>query len=209
MNINAKKYNTIEKGIFAPIYPVIADQIINMTGVTEGHCIDIGCGGGSLGTAIARKTNLFVHFFDKSDEMLSLVHHSLSGSELKSRYEIIHGDAASINLPDESINLAVSRGSVFFWEDLSEAFSEIYRVLFPDGWAYIGGGFGSRELRESILKISSEAPCGENEPFRKRIRHNLGDGMRERFESALKSSGINTYSILQSEDIGLWVVFTK
>jgi hypothetical protein len=49
MEIDAQKFDRIARGVFAPVYPVIAGQIIARTGVTRGVCLDIGCGGGYLG----------------------------------------------------------------------------------------------------------------------------------------------------------------
>jgi ubiquinone/menaquinone biosynthesis C-methylase UbiE len=54
--------------------------------------------------------------------------------------------------PDNFADLIVSRGSVFFWEDKVGAFEEIYRVLKPNGRTYIGGGFGTAELREKVMR---------------------------------------------------------
>ncbi|MDR3555775.1 MAG: methyltransferase domain-containing protein [Syntrophobacteraceae bacterium] len=58
------------------------------------------------------------------------------------RSDTLRGDVAAIELPDYSVNLVVSRGSVFFWEDCRGAFKELYRVLAPGGVGYIGGGLG-------------------------------------------------------------------
>ena len=208
MEIDALKFDRIARTVFAPIYPLIADQIIARTGVTRGVCLDIGCGGGYLGTAIAKVTDLFVHFFDKSADMLTIAARTIAENGLQARAATLQGEASAIALPDESVDLAISRGSVYFWEDMPRAFAEIYRVLAPDGWAYIGGGFGSKRLKEDIeRKMTSDAQRGEQ--FRNRVRRNLGQDTRSQFETALKSAGIDTFSILHSEEMGLWLVMRK
>ncbi|MBC7343666.1 MAG: methyltransferase domain-containing protein, partial [Clostridia bacterium] len=40
------------------------------------------------------------------------------------------------------------QGFGVFWENLEKAFKEIHRVLAPGGIAYIGGGFGTSELKK-------------------------------------------------------------
>ncbi len=208
MEIDAQKFDRIARGVFAPVYPVIAGQIISRTGVTRGICLDIGCGGGYLGLSLARTTELFVHFFDPSPEMLAIANRTIAESGLQARADTLQGEVSAIPLPDASVNLAVSRGSIFFWEDLPQAFREIHRVLAPDGWAYIGGGFGSRELKESIeSEMSSRNQGGDD--FCARVRRNLGTETRGRFETALETAGIASYIILHSDDIGLWLIMRK
>jgi len=72
MNIDAHQFDTIARTVFAPVYPIIADQIISHTGITRGSCLDVGCGSGYLGAAIACKTELSMLFLDQSSEMLKL-----------------------------------------------------------------------------------------------------------------------------------------
>lgn len=208
MEIKAKEFDSIARNIFKPIYPIIAEQIISRTGITSGTCLDIGCGSGYLGAALAKATQLYMHFLDQSPDMIEIVKQTIQENNIQERSATITGDVSSIALPDNSINLAVSRGSIFFWEDLPQAFREIYRILAPGGWSYIGGGFGNRELKESINNkmMSSENFDGQFENLRRR---NMSPETRERFETALKTAGINSYSILHNEDIGLWILMRK
>ena len=46
-------------------------------------------------------------------------------------------------------------------------------------------------------------------PFGDKVRRNLGPETRNRFVTALETAGIDSYSILQSDDIGLWLVMRK
>ena len=208
MKIDAQEYDRIARTVFAPIYPVIADQIIARTGVTRGICLDIGCGGGYLGAALARITDLFVHFLDNSAEMLAIAGRTINENGLQTRADTRQGAVSSIPLPDASVDLAVSRGSIFFWENLPRAFQEIYRVVAPNGWAYVGGGFGSKELKANIVR--EMATRGQNgDPFSNKVRRNLSSETRAHFETALKTAGIDSFSILHGNDIGLWIVLRK
>ena len=208
MDIDAKKFSSVARNIFKPVYPAIAEQIIARTGVTSGKCLDIGCGSGALGTALAKVTQLYMHFLDQSEDMIELTMQTILENGIQNRAKAIHGDVASIDLPDESIDLAVSRGSVFFWEDLPRAFREIYRILTPGGWAYIGGGFGSRKIRDSI-KHKMQTSKDADSQFSSHMHRNLSPETHERFAAALETAGISSYTILHNEDIGLWIMMRK
>ncbi len=208
MTIDAKKYDKIARGVFAPVYPLIADQIIAYTGVSQGTCLDIGCGGGYLGAALADKTDLDVRFLDASPDMLDIAKQTIAENGLTARADTLQGEVSAIPLPDGAIDLAVSRGSVFFWDDLPRALTDIHRVLATDGWAYIGGGFGSKAITESIVAEMKKRNQGRDE-FKDRVRRNLGPESRERFETALKSAGLDRSAILHDEEIGLWMIIRK
>ncbi len=208
MKFDAQKYRQTDQR-FTPVYQQIADQILSATGKTSGVCVDLGCGPGGLGKALLDKSDLFVHFFDQSVEMLEQVDEKMSAAGTHWRSSIICGDIACIDLADASVDLAVSRGSIFFWEDLEAAFREIERILASGGWGYIGGGFGSRQLKEEITSQMNADPDNIKGDFRNKIKRNLGPESRERFEKALQRSGIGNYSIVQNEDIGLWIQIRK
>ncbi len=208
MKIDAQSFDNLARTVFAPVYPVIARRIVETIGITQGTCLDIGCGGGYLGAALARLTDLFVHFFDQSEEMLKLAKRTITKNGWEGRADILQGDVSCIGLPDGSVDLVVSRGSVFFWEDCAKAFREIYRILAPGGMAYIGGGFGSATLREQITQ-EMERRDGGSEKFRNRVANNLSSLSRSRFEAALKQAGITTYFVVDNNNEGLWLIIMK
>ncbi|GBC59487.1 SAM-dependent methyltransferase [Desulfonema ishimotonii] len=208
MKINVQEFDTIAREIFAPVYPVIARQIIDRTGITKGICLDIGSGGGYLGLALARETDLFFRFLDESPEMLEIAQKNIADNDLTGRAETLQGNVEAIPLPDESVNLAISRGSVFFWEDRAKAFREIYRVLAPSGYAYIGGGFGSAKLLAEISETMDAMDKGSGR-WRKKVARNLGPHAPGEFEAALQAAGIPDFEISHSEETGLWAIFRK
>jgi SAM-dependent methyltransferase len=62
---------------------------------------------------------------------------------LENRLSAVVGAAESLPFPDNTVDLVVSRGSIFFWDDPVKGLREVQRVLRPGGKAFIGGGAGS------------------------------------------------------------------
>ena len=165
------EYEVIAREVFAPVYPVIATTIVNYTGVTQGCCLDLGTGPGFLGLEIARRTKLQVWLVDISEDMLAYARRNIADRQLESRVRAVCADVHQLPFDDESIDLVVSRGSVFFWDDLHKAFSEIYRVLKPGGMTYIGGGFGSEQLKQEIEEKMRVLDENWEVKARKRMQH--------------------------------------
>ncbi len=209
MKIDGNKFSRIEKEVFAPLYPLLAEQIIAATGKTTGLCVDLGCGTGALGCALLEKTQLQMLFYDESQQMLDLVAEKMAEHQLAGRFNLQCGDVASIDLADGAVDLAVSRGSIFFWEDLEKSLQEIERILAPGGWAYIGGGFGSQQIMDEIIARMEAKPAEGKESFSAKVRRNLGPETQTAFAAALKKAGIKNYTVQRSEDIGLWIVIRK
>ena len=204
MKNKALEFDQIAREVFAPVYPVLAQQILKWSGIKQGSCLDIGCGGGYLGLALARASKLETILFDESQDMLNLAQDYISQSGLESRVKTLPGDVHRIPLPDESIDLAVSRGSMFFWEDRVKAFREIYRVVCVGGMAILGGGFGNLELLREV-----EAKMQKIDPeWKVKRQQRIGKESVESYQEELKQAGISTFEIKQDE-AGLWITFKK
>ena len=204
MEINALEFDRMAREVFAPVYPVLAEQIINRTGISQGYCLDIGCGGEYLGLALARISEFETILFDESQDMLNLAQGYISQSGLESRAKTLLGDVHAMSLADESINLVVSRGSMFFWENRVQAFREIYRVLAVGGMAMIGGGFGNVELLREIEKKMLE----KDPEWKEKRRQRIGKAKIEVYREELEQAGISSFEIIQDE-AGLWIVIRK
>lgn len=197
-------FDKIAREIFAPVYPVIAQQIKEKTGIIQGKCLDIGSAGGYLGLALAKITNLGIYLFDKSTDMLKIAEKNIKQSDLGSRVKTLHGDVQDMPLDDQSIDLVISRGSVFFWEDPVKAFQEIFRVLTPGGTTYIGGGFGTPELLEEI-KIKMQKVDGDWEKGR---QTRIKEKNTEYYRKKLQLAGINNFEI-ENHEVGMWIMIRR
>lgn len=200
---NPQSFDRIVREVFAPIYPTIAEQIKEKTKITRGKCLDAGCGTGALGRAMARISDLEILFFDQSDEMLTLARQYAQEESLIDRSTFIQGDIHSINIDDNSLDLVISRGSSPFWDDWNKAYGEIYRILKEGGMAYIGGGFGNRELREKIVATMSQ----NNPDWRNSFKDRIGPE-REALPGILSALNPAHFHII-NDDSGFWAVLTK
>ena len=121
----------------------VAEDIIEYCRPAEGLWVDLGCGSGGLGFALARISESAVVLIDPNADALGKAVRKAKEFGLAGRMIPIAGRAESNPLPDASVDLVVSRGSIFFWSDPPKGLREVYRILRPGCRAMIGGGFGS------------------------------------------------------------------
>jgi len=197
--------NEIAMTVFAPIYPVIAKNALIATEITRGVCLDVGSGPAMLAMAVAREApEMDVVAFDFSNDSREIAMDNIRKAHLENRIRTAAGDVHAMPFEDGYADLIVSRGSMFFWENLKDAFREIYRVLSPRGATYIGGGFGSLELRERVisemLKRDPQWDCYTKEK--------TGEDGVKRFEDMFGELGCDAYRIINDET-GFWLVILK
>ncbi|MBD3182844.1 PQQ-binding-like beta-propeller repeat protein [Candidatus Poribacteria bacterium] len=117
-----------------------ADEIIKATGIKGGLIVHVGCGDGELTAAFGLNDGYLVQGLDDDPESIQEIRqhiHSL-GLDGKVTAELWNGD----KLPyiDNLVNLLI-------WEEsLKAPMEEIFRVLCPDGAAYV-------KLRDNWLKF--------------------------------------------------------
>ena len=198
-----EEFDKIVREVFAPVYPVIARKIVEIAGIREGTCIDIGTGTGALAIAIARITNLKVYALDISRKALEIVKRYIEEEKLlDGRIIPVLGDVHNMPFKSNVIDLIVSRGSVSFWEDKVKAFREIYRALRFGGIAFIGGGFGTKELKERILEeMKKRNPEWINKRGKtRRIKKDI--------DKIMSNAKIQNYEIIDDE-ANFWIVIRK
>lgn len=201
--LNAMDYNTrMMKGLFRKIYPVIAEQVLARTGIRAGLCIDLGGGPGMLGICLAAASALQVAVVDPLAECIALAQENIAEHGMSERVAAQVGRAEALEFATGSIDLVVSRGSIYFWDDQHQGLSEIYRVLCPGGWAFVGGGFGNRELRDEILTAKADDEQWNAQRRERGRRH-----PPEHFRSLLAKLGIE--GCVETGDEGTWIVFRK
>jgi ubiquinone/menaquinone biosynthesis C-methylase UbiE len=200
----AQGMDKITKTVFAPIYPLIAEQIKEKFSITTGNCLDLGSGPGTLSISLARITDLQIHALDASKYSFEIAENNIKEQGFENRIKPVLGSVENMPFEDNYADLIVSRGSIFFWDDLIKAFNEILRVLKPGGKTSIGGGFGSAELKKAVF----EEMAKKDDKFSKKSKGRLNPENIERIKNALEQSDIQGYDIYHG-DKGFWIHITK
>ncbi|MBP7411660.1 class I SAM-dependent methyltransferase [Methanoculleus sp. 10] len=202
MTKSAEGFTRIAREVFAPIYPVIAEQVLAWSGIQEGLALDLGSGPGLLAAALAEKSSLSVIALDTDPAMARIARETAAG--YTDRIIPVTGDVHCMPIRDSSVSLIVSRGSIYFWRDRPQAFREIERVLRPGGAAFVGGSFGTSALRDEIFReMRRRNPDWDRDVARRSGWATPGVLRRELAASGVVSSRV------REEEAGLWVEIRK
>jgi len=201
METKPEKMDKLAHAEFKDIYPLIASQIVGKCRIKDGICIDIGAGQGTLAIALAKITNLKIYSLDISSKMHLIATKNIEKEGLNHKIIPVIGNVHQLPFQDNFADLIVSRGSIFFWENKEVSFREIYRVLKNNGCAYIGGGFGSAELKEKIKKMKDKN--GYTSDYAKIPKIDV-----LKLEKILDHGQIKDYQII-NDDSGLWILIKK
>jgi SAM-dependent methyltransferase len=204
MEKSAEGFARIAREVFAPIYPVIAGQVLSWSGVRHGICLDLGSGPGLLAVALVDTSALSVVALDADPEMAVIARRTAAEHGYGSRVTPVVGDVHCMPICDGTVSLIISRGSIYFWEDRPEAFREIERVLQPGGAAFVGGSFGTPALREEIFTRMRR----RNPDWDRDVAKRSGRAPPEALLRDLEASGVGFFCI-REEEAGLWVEIRK
>ncbi len=188
------------------VYPVVALQIIIRTGIRSGLCIDLGSGHAHLAIALARVSDLQIFAVDSSKTALSLVPENIGVLSLEDRIIPLLADVHMIPFGDGVCDLVVSRGSYHLWENLPIAMAEIYRILKTGGKAYVGGGYGSLNLRDRMYALRKCDPDADD-PDLSGVS-TFYKYTEEEIRIVLKDAGIRRFHIIDDES-GFWMLIEK
>ena len=154
--------------------------------------------------ALAAVSDLAIDALDASTDMLSIARRNLQDAGLIGRVRPVCGDVHNLPYADGSIDLIVSRGSLFFWDDRVRAFSEIARVLRPGGRTFVGGGFGTPALKAEITEKMREI----DPEWEVKAAERLSRGNRDLIRRELEQAKIPAYKVFEDE-AGFWIIMEK
>jgi len=185
------------------LYELLAQQLIDDYGITQGRCLEVGTGKGMIGIEIAKRSNLHAYLLDISDEALTTAENRSREAGLLPRISVIKSPVEQLPFIDNYFDLIVSRGSMWFWNDKPAGLKEIYRVLKRGGIAYVGGG-ASRYMPDNERQAFFEKVYSQ-----RRKEEADFDKVRspEYLREVLSEAGINIYRLIT--DSGNWIEMKK
>ncbi len=128
------------------IYAAAAKEIIKTTGITEGYCVDIGCGGGRLAEELAKRTKLKIFAVDADAKNVASARERLDAAGLYGDRVTVHQrELSQTNYPKYIANLIVSGRSVKEGIDAASK-DEIARLQRPYGGVVCLGRPGEMKL---------------------------------------------------------------
>lgn len=199
-------------------YPHVVQDILKYCQPKKGFWVDLGAGRGQVAIPLIEATDNPVVMLDPNVESMSEGLKIAREKGLGHRLAAVVGVAEKMPFMDNSVDLLVSRGSIFFWDDPVKGLQEVYRVLRPGGKAYIGGGAGSgypRWATEKLIQRRKKMAVGEDAAKWKRfIELRRPELMRKWAEDAgLPEFKIMGKGAISAEDTrvgqGEWVLFEK
>jgi SAM-dependent methyltransferase len=146
-------------------YQFVVKDVLKFCKPESGFWVDLGAGKGQVAIPLIEATDNAVVMLDPDAEAMMKGLAMAREKGLGDKLSAVVGVAEKLPFPDNSVDLVVSRGSIFFWDDPVQGLREAYRVLRPGGKAMIGGGAGSgypREAAEQLIRSRSKMLDGEH-----------------------------------------------
>ncbi len=199
-------------------YPCVALDIMELCNRTHGLCMDLGCGQGQVGLELAQLSDCRLIMADPNRKALAKALNRSLELGLGERSTAISCRAEKLPMRENSLDLVISRGSIFFWDDQRAGLKEIRRVLRPGGEAMVGGGMGKtyplwarRQFTQRRRRAVRKKGPGAVENFTK---------MRdpETFARWAREAGLTGFQVvgeggLPPSDprtgLGIWLLFRK
>ena len=152
MTKNLGTFESIGKSIVGQIYPYIISDLKTYynQSFSNKNILEIGTGPGFILNELKKENFSQIIGIDISLDMLIKAYNRNFDSD---RIFLINAKAEKLPLKNESIDIIISRGSIFFWKDIEKALYEIYRVLKPNGFLLIGGGYGISTPEKLLMEI--------------------------------------------------------
>ena len=206
---NAPGMVRASRNMLSPVYAPLAEHLVSELNLREkeGIGIDLGSGPGTLIVELCERTKLhwinadinpdfFPHFFEQA-----------GNRGFGGRVSAMYADAHALPFHDNYADVVVSRGSFPFWEDKTQGFREIYRVLKPGGVAYVGRGFS-----KNLPVKTARAIRAKQGKMMKYDRAEKVEELRQIMNTlAIKTFRIHRPAPAGSEDVnyGVWIEFYK
>jgi SAM-dependent methyltransferase len=199
-------------------YPYVVKDVLDFCQPNKGFWVDLGAGKGQVAIPLIEAASNPVVMLDPNAEAMSKGLEIAREKGLGEQLFAVVGVAENIPFADNSVDLVVSRGSIFFWDDPVKGLQEVHRVLRPGGKAMIGGGAGSgypKEAAEELIASRKKKLDGEEaEKWRRFVELRRPEKLRAWAEAAgLTGFNLAGKGALSADDPkvgqGVWLWFAK
>lgn len=164
---------SMSEHVFAPIYEYLTQSVEKRIPISfhEIDVLDLGGGNGKWLFSLLKKGVKSGTLVDIEQEMVSFANKYFVENLDSDNWKAFQGSANEIPLLSESHNLIVSRSSMHMWDNLQQCWYEMYRVLKPGGFAFLGRGYGPdlpdkirREVKVNRKKLREKTQDFKEEP---------------------------------------------
>ncbi len=201
-------------------YPTVAEDVIAFCGDQGGRVwVDLGAGPGGLGLALLERIpeSVMAMVAPNPDALRRAIEGAKERGILSRAIGVI-GTAESMPLPDESVDVVLSRGSFYFWQNRAQGLREVWRVLRPGGRAMIGGGLGRAYplwARQAFIRRRRQSQAGKGPDAMREFREARSP---DTFRRLAVEAGVPTFEVIgeggQEPDagnagVGIWLRLTK
>lgn len=187
--------------LWEPVYPYLAKQIHELYGRRDGNILEIGPFCGLIFAMQKEKIGSSFLIATFPPGMSDFFCQEVMKRKLEDKIKIIETDTSLNGIEDNKIDLAIFRGAFFFPSLFKVNLSAIYRVLRPNGIAFVGGGFG-KYTPDTVIKDIGERSRDLNLQIGK-IEVN-----EDQLQQDIEENNVEGKVEILSEG-GLWVLMRK
>jgi len=187
--------------LWEPVYPFLAKHIGESYGRQDGAGLEIGPFCGVIYSLLSYGVGNQFMIGSFPPEMTFFFSDHIRKKGLTGKINVIETDQSLTGIEDNSIDLIIFRGALFFPSLFRVDYQAINRVMKSAGIAIIGGGFGKRTPPEVIRPIAERS---------KALNLMIGkiEVADEQIEDDITASGVAlNYEIIHEG--GLWVILRK
>lgn len=113
--------------------PLYEETIRLLAPFDSDSVLDIGCGNGYVLKMLARQSKCSFTGIDPSESIVNAASRRCSRYVKDGRMTLLCQDVSAMSFPDHSFDKAYTINTVYFWENVGDAMSEIHRVIKPNG----------------------------------------------------------------------------
>jgi len=187
--------------LWEPVYPHLARHIGEVCGRRAGSVLEVGPFCGVVYDLVRQGigSSFRIAFFPRG--MDTFYKGEIERRSMGDTVEIVETSPDLSGIEDDTIDLLVFRGALFFPSLFKVDHQAILRVLRPGGTAFVGGGFGKYTPPELIRPLADRS---------RELNYLIGkkETTIDDIRKDLKAAGITENAEVVTEG-GLWVVLKK